>query len=670
MQEDIDTEMVICRRCWESTFSNKPFRAIWEGSAEGIRLHNQSRYRQDLYGSVLTYRTPPWAEILESAEGHCGYCTLLRTLIRDARDSSALPTEPPAHEISTITMMFDLESMSQKIVIIVWMEGALIVSEIRIYTEPEDPASRYIRDRNVVWQVNDDVSYDLVSKCVDICSKHEHCPLPALSTLPTRVLDCSDPSHLRLITTNPSTKDFFATLSYVWGGPQLHCTTTKNINMYHSIIDPAKVPKTVSDAIIVTRRLGLRYLWVDSFCIIQDSDEDKAQELSRMRLIFRNAFVTILAARANSVGEGFLQDASPEQYFHPIRLPFVCPDGTIGRITATRYGSGGPVEPVDSRGWCLGERVLSPRILVFSTLGLQYECQTARMNINGSPIGLPLAVPRLPDFAFTSQPGQDAEGQLAKSWDTILQQYTACKLTNPEDKLPALSGVAEQFHRLWPQSRYVAGLWTHQFPATLLWGRDIRTARPIVYRAPSWSWAATDGRIVSGGLTGPSDVWDAAPKFVESICEVKDVVIDLQYSGNPYGGVKSGRLVLNASISRAIWNTRDVREPHSLIPDGVSGHEMVVAGWRDMDQRTGRLEPDAMELPEHPVVEVTLIALTKIGVPSPYIIRSGKDDIHGLFLLPAGENEEDGTTLFRRIGKFVMNAEDWLPISRQDIHIV
>lgn len=39
-------------------------------------------------------------------------------------------------------------------------------------------------------------------------------------------------------------------------------------------IDMDELPKTFQDAIVITRRLGARYLWIDSLYIIQDSVED------------------------------------------------------------------------------------------------------------------------------------------------------------------------------------------------------------------------------------------------------------------------------------------------------------------------------------------------------------------------------------------------------------
>jgi len=66
--------------------------------------------------------------------------------------------------------------------------------------------------------------------------------------------------------------------------------------------------KTIRDAITVTRDLGIRFLWVDALCIIQDSRKGKDwhREASKMRDVYSNAFVTISAETAMDARQGFL----------------------------------------------------------------------------------------------------------------------------------------------------------------------------------------------------------------------------------------------------------------------------------------------------------------------------------------------------------------------------
>ncbi|KAG4429970.1 hypothetical protein IFR05_014547 [Cadophora sp. M221] len=102
-------------------------------------------------------------------------------------------------------------------------------------------------------------------------------------------------------------------------------------------IDVAIIPQSIKDAITSSRRLGLTYLWVDSLCILQDNDVDKAKEIGKMAGIYANAYVTISAAVAYTCDDGFLHKRTigePERF----RLPFRLPDGQIGNISV--YGLG------------------------------------------------------------------------------------------------------------------------------------------------------------------------------------------------------------------------------------------------------------------------------------------------------------------------------------------
>ena len=85
-------------------------------------------------------------------------------------------------------------------------------------------------------------------------------------------------------------------------------------------ISLASLPRTILDAIMVTRNLGMRFLWVDSLCILQDSEDDKIHELAAMGDIYKNATVTIAAGNAESVQDGFLSDRSLELCPIPVHL--------------------------------------------------------------------------------------------------------------------------------------------------------------------------------------------------------------------------------------------------------------------------------------------------------------------------------------------------------------
>ncbi|KAF2799255.1 hypothetical protein K505DRAFT_266024, partial [Melanomma pulvis-pyrius CBS 109.77] len=119
--------------------------------------------------------------------------------------------------------------------------------------------------------------------------------------MPSRLIDVGDSTSktLLLYLTNDVSVDYVA-LSYCWGPQaQKQILTQYNSSEWRSKgLSIVPLPRTIQDAVTVTRGLGLRYLWVDSLCIIQDSQEDIEQEIGKMQYVYENAYVTVVAADA------------------------------------------------------------------------------------------------------------------------------------------------------------------------------------------------------------------------------------------------------------------------------------------------------------------------------------------------------------------------------------
>lgn len=145
---------------------------------------------------------------------------------------------------------------------------------------------------------------DMISTWIKDChDDHPACkPSTSSGTLPTRVIDVGSPdgrTEPRLCDTNGEPGDYIA-LSHCWGGRQPLRTTKENICSMKTCIPWAKLPNTFQDAISVTRRLGIRYLWIDSLCIVQDDAQDWEREAAKMALIFEAAYITIAATAATN----------------------------------------------------------------------------------------------------------------------------------------------------------------------------------------------------------------------------------------------------------------------------------------------------------------------------------------------------------------------------------
>jgi len=138
-------------------------------------------------------------------------------------------------------------------------------------------------------------------------------------------------------------------------------------------------------------------------------------------------------------------------------------------------------------------------------------------------------------------------------WRNVVSTYSSCLLTKPEDKLVAISAVAQDLQKF-IKSRYLAGLWEKEFANQLLWRISHRSSkierpyRPNEYRAPTWSWASLGGEV--DWLTERGNA---------VLIEVKKVDIQLK-EPNDFGQVLggspqiSGKLVKGWIGSSKLWN--------------------------------------------------------------------------------------------------------------------
>ncbi|SJL12719.1 uncharacterized protein ARMOST_16150 [Armillaria ostoyae] len=647
---------LVCEPCWRTVFSADSFHTAWV--AQFVSTSPES--------AGFSYTTPAWEEMQHSIDLMCEWCDLVCEEIEFYYHHKTKTKEaPPADSTFQLRVRFRQESGNIA-------DGSIITLQLvvenswppvyLIHTAADDQAARFIHHREVLLHVDSTLGYDLIKKCVGDCLRHERCPPPLRTLLPTRVIDCANP-ELPCLFVNQGIEDNYVALSYAWGEKQPHCTTTINLDSYIAGIPLQNIPKTIMDAIKVTQKLGLRFLWVDALCILQDSDDDKAQEIAQMRRIFRDAYVTIIAACAHKVSNGFLHRRST---WHPTAstLPFRCPDGGIGTMQL-RGGQYAPKEPVNERAWCLEERVLSPRRVIYASHTLQYECQTTHINVNGAPNFIePFdGIPRLPDRIFLPTPAipnsdLPADEDVAKAWRDILNLYTQRTLTKPRDRLVALSGIVEQFHRFWSHTTYIAGLWEHQLPGCLLWYQSSGSqccTRPDRYRAPSWSWASTDGEVTMTSCSNQG-----------VLCTIIQCDVIVAREMNPYGEVTAGSLVLDTILQPAVW-------------DPVEGELFDAAGvptdpleWPELTRsdsergEIGYVVRDAIETVSERIGKVRLALVSNTG-----------NALLGLVLIPVTSQtssaEQNDCPSFRRVGWFTAPFCDksaWLSSSYQHIKII
>ncbi|KAL2061854.1 hypothetical protein VTL71DRAFT_7232 [Oculimacula yallundae] len=373
-----------------------------------------------------------------------------------------------------------------------------------------------------------------------------NCPSKFEVGLPTRVIDVDSDTNserLSLHIREPRERSQYAALSYCWGSPPHTFMTTTDLIRDPSQRDWSRLPSTIRDAIWVTRALGLRYLWVDSLCIIQDDESDKMKEIQLMGTIYKNARVTIAAARSLSVYDGFLQEIHVPQ----ICLPFIDSDGNLRKLWVHAEPPELPDEPLEKRGWTLQESLLSPRILYYGSKDLVWKCRVEpfRSMSTHHAFYRPPIHERLPQAVFNI-PSRDPI-VTESIWLRIQAAFLYRHFKLSQDRYFALTGIAHELQRI-SGDIYIAGMWKSTIMRQLSWKRTdnivscVQAQEPL--SSPSWSWLALFRPLITLSVdSGTSD---------ENHPILMSWSVNLADESAPLGYVLGGRLDIVATIVNSI----------------------------------------------------------------------------------------------------------------------
>lgn len=218
----------------------------------------------------------------------------------------------------------------------------------------------------------------LIRKCDethDCMAAQEHSG--SLSKLPTRLIDvgrANEPVRLVQTSHNSAVKGPYIALSHCWGAlskEQRCCTYANNIEQRKACIEYDALPSNFQDAVLITRALGMRYLWIDSLCIVQDDPADWSVEAIRMEDVFSNAYCTVAASSAASSLIGFLRHRRQRD-----AIKLSTPEGEPLYLAEGVDDFRADVENsiLSSRGWVLQERALSRRTIYYTSTQVYWEC--------------------------------------------------------------------------------------------------------------------------------------------------------------------------------------------------------------------------------------------------------------------------------------------------------
>ncbi|KAK1248520.1 hypothetical protein MKX08_006740 [Trichoderma sp. CBMAI-0020] len=383
---------------------------------------------------------------------------------------------------------------------------------------------------------------------------------------PTRLLHVEsrrESGLIRLVETHDEVPQPYLALSYCWGknGPSLR-TTRSNYSHLQKSISYSAMPKAYQDTVHVARVLGVKYIWIDALCIIQDDREDWEKESRMMAEIFQHSLATLILLRTASCNEGFLErNPSIKINYHNRQwgvrgsfflrhIPFSYLDAESAIRDYPSF-SNRPVSlelrhsPWQTRGWTFQEDMFSMRKLYFGQLMMYWDSLK------------PVDIMRTEDTIIDdrlNRLGKSGELSIVHSsepwrgdydydgWYYPMLNYCQKNLTYETDRLSAVSSYAKLVGSK-SGDTYVAGLWKKDLHRGLLWkiGRMQRRtfqtlmrqlSNPSEYIAPSWSWASHNSMLH----------FDLSDGIMQPECKVLEA--KTKNYGDVYGRVRGGHILI------------------------------------------------------------------------------------------------------------------------------
>lgn len=312
----------------------------------------------------------------------------------------------------------------------------------------------------------------------------------------------------------------YATLSYVWGGSIQKRLVQANLDALQAPGSLDEVPKSIQDAICITKELLIPFLWVDALCVIQDSDEDKSVQISNMGGIYSNSIVTLVAAAGQTADAGLPGVTSPRKHAQmPVAIDNNSMKASSGLLTRRPRNS--PfIHPADttiwaSRGWTFQEQELSTRLIYFLDEQILWSCANDHRSEETHSETLLAKVrwhqnlnqPHL--FELRSKPSKNTHvWDVDRTWELTVRDFTNRNLSFPGDALDAVTG-ALQFFQSVTGREFLWGIPRRGFESNLLWSflaqpgrRTCMTTLPSTslsrrVRYPSWSWLGWEHHYMS-----------------------------------------------------------------------------------------------------------------------------------------------------------------------------
>ncbi|KAF2019699.1 HET-domain-containing protein [Aaosphaeria arxii CBS 175.79] len=385
----------------------------------------------------------------------------------------------------------------------------------------------------------------------------------------------------------------YVALSYVWGkhadALKTLLSNVSTLSVEDALDAPsirARLPQTIRDSMLLTGLLGLEYIWIDRFCIVQDDEEMKAEQLDAMAAIYSHAYLTIIAQDGDDSyglrgidrkGQSRSANLTPLQFSSSCR---VVPD-TLENVWSLH----------ETRGWTFQEEHLSRRGLHFKDDMVKWRCnQTTRRESCPKPLNTcPWVVLPAQDDLYFAWPYID-------KYADLVDMYSYRYLTLPTDAYNAFSAIVQTVSRAM-EGGCLFGIPEMFFDGCLLWyprigeGRRKDADGRVLNAFPSWSWLSWDGPV-------NTTMWIHTHPYIDTgkrrgVCNL-DVVVSPTVSWKKRN--LSTGLLENISntyyrFSQLSWEGAGMTPDSGVLPPGYRFRQPVPIPCHPLVQPTRRYSP-------------------------------------------------------------------------------
>ena len=588
------------------------------------RLSHSSQLGCVFCQALLKSLKEAFAEEAKSYEIHDGTLNLVAYLSLDDEGVEGLLVEATFNQdrfdktSNTIHTLFPIEADSGKL----RYQLSLLLYRLTILSEDCGKwlGAQTTREQSYLDPINIGTMRRFVDHCTSKC--HPWIPSPFM---PTRLIDVGhdafDVPRLAFSSDIPKTEQpKYAALSYCWGNEEDAKSQFKTekasledrcVGLPIELMTP-----TTKDAIATTRAIGLRYLWIDALCIIQDDKDDWSHESSQMNLVYRHAFVTFCTLNTNSCHESFLNRAPALEITFQSTLRKAIKGSYLVRLRQntdvglddTKYTWDYSLSTWSKRCWTCQEQEMSTRLLLFGTSMMHFAC-ARYLWTEGDKAPVDISTSRILSQVTRFKETRISARELYQSWDLLIHDYSYRSVTFDKDRLPAIAGLARVMGEVL-RDQYLAGLWKGDLLEGLVWesagammsrglNSHLQNIRRRNYVAPSWSWA-TSKAMASCRTT------DQHLLRITKMAAIVDVSVDAD-SDDPYGRISGGFLRISgklAAIPKWLPTTNGSEWSNSWFYSMGRSNDTISAytDWLHKDQEAGldllvamllfRVEPD------------------------------------------------------------------------------